>query len=95
MKNLIYVEQYGGWWKLTAKEWRTICEGGARGEGHMLPGKCLKKRPGKVVGATDYDDDGGGRPSYYARRDGILIYSPLDWEPEDYEMALQDLEKLV
>lgn len=84
----IYVEQYGAWWKLTQAEWQALCESGARGEGHLLPpDRELRHRP-RRVGSINY---GGNRPSYFARKNDVLVYQPLDWEPENYQAALKEL----
>lgn len=89
----VYVEQYGAWWKLSLDEWRQILASGAAGNGHTLPNERAMGRRSRLVGATDYGD-GEGETSYYPKADGILIYSPLDWWPEDYESALQELNDL-
>lgn len=89
--TIIYVEQYGAWWKLTPEHWHGLLEGGCLGWGHELPSKFgrLTRRP-PLVGVT-YPDGPEGRPSYFARRDDVLVYRPLDWEPNDYFAALDDL----
>jgi hypothetical protein len=92
--HAIHVEQFEGWWKLSPDEWRELLKGGIEGNGHELPRTRMLKRRSRHVGATDYGD-GEGRNSYFARRDGILIYSPLDWEPENYADALAELDELT
>lgn len=86
--KVIYVQQYGAWWKFTPQVWRKICEGGARGEGHMLPPACMMRKRSPLVGVVQYGDE---QPTYYPLRDDVLVYSPLDWEPEDYASALKEL----
>lgn len=90
MIRTIYVEQYGWWWKLTPEQWRALCTGGAAGHGHQLPEKSLRRRSA-LVGATGYND-GRGKKSYFPLRDGIRVYSPLDWEADDYREALRELD---
>jgi hypothetical protein len=91
MVRVIYVEQYGGWWKLSPDQWRELCERGAAGNGHMLPDKASLRRRSPLVGETNYND-GMGKKTYYPLRTYVLVYSPLDWESEDYQDALQELE---
>lgn len=90
MVRLVYVENYGYWWKLSPDEWRVILEGGVKGDGHSLPDANALRRRSPLIGVFD-PDDGMGKRSYYALRDDILVYSPLDWCQEDYRAALDEL----
>jgi hypothetical protein len=92
MIRSIFVVQYGGWWKLTPDEWTQICRDGMTGDGYMLPRHRTITRRSPLVGATDYND-GEGRTSYYPLRDDVLVYTPLDWEPEEFGEALKELDK--
>jgi hypothetical protein len=88
----IYVTQYGTWWRLTPEQWRSVCHQGQTGRGYVLPrAGQLKRRPGAVVGATDYND-GESRTSYYPRRNNVYVFEPLDWEPSEFADALLDLD---
>lgn len=88
-KLIIYVEQYGAFWRLTPAAWRALCEEGLKGNGHNLPERPLRNRP-RTIGRTDYGDGDG---SYYPKRPDILVYRPLDWEVEDYQEALNELKE--
>jgi hypothetical protein len=87
----VYVEQYGYWWKLSLDQWKQIIQGAIKGDGYELPQSAqLKIRP-RTVGATEY---GGETPSYFSRREDVVIYSPLDWDTEDFKFALEELQTL-
>ena len=92
MNLIIYAQQYGGWWKMTADEWRKVLLEGIETETHELPRNCQMKRRSRLVGATSYES-GEGHTSYYPLADDILVYSPLDWEEWDYREALKELDE--
>jgi hypothetical protein len=95
----VYCEQFGAFWRLTPYEWRMLCVQGARGEGHTLPpnGR-LRHRPGQVIGKVmeSGGEPGDSTPYYWVLdpyKETALFYRPLDWEEEDYQSALKELEE--
>jgi hypothetical protein len=88
----IYCEHYGRYWfKLTIPEWEECLRTGIKGESHWLPeSAALQERPRhiKVEGTI-----GSPQASYWSTRDDCQVWSPLDWEPEDYKDALEQLEE--
>lgn len=85
-RPLIYVQQFGGFWRLSEAEWRGVLASGIAGEGHVLPERgMLRSRPRGI----HRDADG---PGYWTSRNDILFHQPLDWEPDDYREALEELE---
>jgi hypothetical protein len=86
MPKYVYVGQFGFCWRLTVEQWRALCEAGARGEGYNLePYRELKRFPRGIW----LDRETGRRSS---TRNDILYYEPLDWEPDWFQSALEDLE---
>jgi hypothetical protein len=87
----IYVIQHGAWWKLPHELWHSMLEGGCLGYEHELPARCrLSRRPPLVEKVMSDGPD--SEPTYAPRRDDVLVYSPVDWGPDDYFAALCDLD---
>lgn len=87
----VYVEQYDGWWRYSLAQWRKLLEGGIEGNGHVLENPMLRNRPRFIY--IDGNPGEVGR-SYYTLRNDVIIYSPLDWETDDYRSALKDLDEM-
>ena len=85
----IYVQQYDYFWKLTPEQWRRLLIKGLEGDGHLLPKVEMKRRPSKVRAEWL-----GDSKNYYVVDSDVLYYEPLDWEVEDYQAALNDLDAL-
>ena len=88
----IYCEHYGRfWYKLTVAEWRECLRTGMLGESHLLPeAAALKNRPRHI---HCEGTPGEHSATFWSTRDDNQVWSPLDWEPEDYEDALEQLEE--
>lgn len=87
----IYVTQYGCWWRLTPEQWRQVCIDGQTERGYVLPARAaVKRRPARDVGVTDYKDN--APQSFYARRDDVRVFTPLDWEPSEFADAIHELD---
>lgn len=88
----VYIGHFGYPYRLTVAQWRTLCEGGARGEGYDLEqigAKELKRFPAGVV---KFDRQSPGRSSIYT---DLLYYEPLDWEAEAFADALVELRETL
>jgi hypothetical protein len=91
MKPRIYVGQYGGWWRLTSAEWWVVVADGLAG-GYVLPDSALLSRRPPTVGLTVIPNRYGGTDGiYHARNPQDRLYFPLDWTPEDWEQAAEEL----
>ena len=86
-KRYIYIGNFGYCWKLTEEEWREVCASGIRGEGYDLS----KYRELISAPRWTYKDERGRR---YSTRNDRLYYEPLDWEPHEFEDALEVLDGL-
>jgi hypothetical protein len=87
---LIYAQHYGVYWfSLTIDEWRECLRTGIAGESHMMPKySALQRRP-KHIRCEGVP--GSPQASFWSTRDDVLLYSPLDWEIDDYKDALEEL----
>lgn len=96
----VYCEQYGYLFKLTPGDWhRMLREAIESGGGHtFMPSMELKRRPGTVIGKVmeNGGEPGDNTPYFYVlpeHKDTVLLYQPLDWELENYQDALKELEE--
>lgn len=87
---MIYVEQYGGWWSFTTKQWRewllaSIADILSQ-EGYTLPdSKMLRSRPRLAK-----KDDPASR-WWYSSVSTARVIQPLDWTVEQWK---EELEKV-
>lgn len=84
--KFIYIGNYGYCWKLTEDQWRTVIAGALRGEGYDLSPYRELQRPPRWT----YQDENGRR---YSTRNDRTYYEPLDWGPEDFTAALEELDQ--
>ena len=82
----VYIEQFGGYWKLSDEQWIALLVEGAAGHGHMLPeAQQLAGRP-KFIRSDRYGDD---RSSLYCI-DDHRFHQPLDWDETTYADQLAE-----
>jgi len=91
---VIYVTQYGAWWRLTIEQWRAVCEAGASGQGYDLPDDAqLTRKPRGVHGGREDESDRlDVKISYWTDNNKHPVFQPLDWDPEDFKAALAALD---
>lgn len=90
-EQVVYVEQYGGVWKITLDEWKAICRAGLTGEGYVLPPcRQLTRRPAWVRRSTD-----SPRVHYWSADPNKKLVHPLDWSVEAYREELKQLGETV
>lgn len=86
MPRFVYVQQYGGFWKLTQAEWQEVCRSGAAGNGYTLnPDRQLLRRPSFIM----RNENSRG---YWIATNAHDFYQPLDWTPEDFADHLKDTD---
>lgn len=87
-KRYVYVEQFGGWWRLTTDEWRAVLEKGSASQGYDLSQyRELAGRPSCIRTGMTASDLWIDHPRH-------LFYQPLDWQPEQHEDALRKLNEI-
>lgn len=83
----VYVENFGGFWKLSLEEWKAICQQGAAGEGYQLdPCKQLRNRPRWVRRSADTN-----HAHYWSADPDKKFVRPLDWSREEFQKELNTL----
>jgi hypothetical protein len=88
----IYIGQFGYPFSLTVAQWRTLCEGGARGDGYDLTEIGARELRRFPHGVLKFDRHSPGRSSIY---NDLLYYEPLDWEPDQFAEALAELDAVL
>lgn len=85
----VYVTQYGVFWKLTPLQWRDLCAAAIKDDGYDLDKVALRLKDRPRAIRRDMDSD---RDSYYTTRNDMPLFHPLDWDKEQFEDALRDIE---
>lgn len=91
---VIYVQQYGYFWKLTYQEWIDICLDMTKQideedfRGYNLPDRRLLRRRPRII---EKKIENSIWVSYRAEWPHILV-SPLDWTPDMFKEWLEEYE---
>lgn len=99
MLRRVYLHLFGEWWSLTPAQWLGLilrCLNGDFEWDLDKIGRRLQRTPHHAVW-TGTDDGINGRQRRYAasKKDGVVAAGILDWTPEDWQQAMQDLRKIA
>src|SRR6185312_3017241 len=85
--KFIYVENYGGFWKLKYDEWIAICLAAQRAnfEGYKLPHNRALKRCPSIIQKVEWEDSMKIEHISFEINWPHILVSPLDWEPEAFK----------
>jgi hypothetical protein len=86
----VYVGNMGGFWRLTMKEWRALCEAALEPDwpGYDLEDyRALRSKPSW---ARKSDTQAG----YWVLSNDVHYVEPIDWSPEEFADELQRLDEL-
>lgn len=85
-----YITVFGGWWSVDEAGWRAIIEHALAHDGEYdfdRDARTLKGRPATVR----IDENPRTGRTFYVDITGHRIHTPLDWNLEDWEDALREL----
>lgn len=76
-KKVVYIHQFGAWWRATPNQWVRLCQAAQTPDGYDLDvlARRLQGQPQAVQGSK--------KEGFWGV--GICVVQPLDWTNEDWE----------